>query len=91
MLWFQFMKLDLYAMHPLQPDPLFNTSDGPRERGEGEGGRRFIDFQSGFLELNKHNVRIIRLSGNWPEKLLLKLKKRLLWPAISGTWVPPGI
>ncbi len=46
----------VYAVHPLQPDPLFNTSDGPRERGEGEGGRRFIDFQSGFLELNKHNV-----------------------------------
>jgi hypothetical protein len=69
--------------------PLFNTFKG---RGGGErGGRRFIDFQSGFLELNKHNVRIIRLSGNWSEKLLLKLKKRLLWPAISGTWVPPGI
>jgi hypothetical protein len=38
MLWFQFMKLDLYAMQSLQPDPLFNTFDGPRERGGGGGG-----------------------------------------------------
>jgi hypothetical protein len=91
MLWFQFMKLDLYAVHPMQPDPFLIPLMGRGKGGEGEGGRRFIDFQSGFLELNKHNVRIIRLSGNWPEKLLLKLKNRLLWPAISGTWVPPGI